>query len=159
MDTTLIFTDIIVPIVAVFGFVLSVYNTFRHWKENRPNIFLEFSYQDTDFDPVYGDFPLQCYILLVKNLGNVNLIIDFAGFKWGNQEYKRESYGNTLTEQYRNFPHKLTPGSTLSIEFPQNEIKEEILKTQLKGAVKVTGFIKGGDGKYYKSPPLMIDLK
>ena len=159
MDLTVIITEYLVPIVALVTLTLSIYNTYRHWKEYRPNISLSFSYEDTIFDPSVGDIPFNCYVIRAKNLGNVNIIIDFAGFKWENKEYERQYYGSTLTEAYLDFPYKLTPGSTIEIEFPINEIRSEISKSGLSGLTKITGFIKDGNGKYYLSPPIEIDRK
>jgi len=70
--------------------------------------------------------------------------------------YERQYYGSTLTEDYYDFPHKLEPGSTLSIEFPGSEIQNKISKSGLSDLIKVRGFIKIGNGKYYTSPPLEI---
>jgi|GEM_PF-3626535 hypothetical protein len=159
MDITALATDYIIPVVAVTGLALSLYNTYRHWKEYRPNTSLEFSYQESVFDPRIGDIPLQCYILLVKNLGNVNIIIDFVGVRWKNKEYKRDFFGSTLTEEYQDFPYKLSPGSTLSVEFPRKEIEKNISKTGLSGSVKITGFVSDGSGKRYSSLPIVIDIK
>ena len=85
MDSAAIFTDYIVPIAAVIGLGLSIYNTYRNWKEFRRNISLGFSYIDKYFEPsLPGEISLNCYVLLVKNLGKINIIIDVAGFKWKN---------------------------------------------------------------------------
>jgi len=156
MDLTTIITVYFVPIAAVIGLILSIYNTYRQWKEFRRNIALEFYYVEKDFEPSIGVIPLDCYILLVKNLGNVNIIIDIGGFKWKNEKCERHYYGSTYFEDYHNFPHKLEPGSTLSIEFPKREVQNEISKCGLSDYIEVQGFIKDGDGKYYTSPPLEI---
>jgi hypothetical protein len=156
MDLTTIITVYFVPIAAVIGLILSIYNTYRQWKEFRRNITLEFYYIEKDFEPSIGEIPLNCYILLVKNLGNVNIIIDIAGLKWENMKYERHYYGSSFFENYHNFPYKLEPGSTLSIEFPRREVQNEISKCSLSDYIELQGFIKDGDGKYYSSLSLEI---
>jgi hypothetical protein len=159
MDIIAIATNYIIPLVAIAGLGLSIYNTYCHWREYRPNVSLEFSYQDSTFEPACGEMPYHCYVLVVKNLGNVNVIIDFAGFKWRKREYKEEYYGHSITDEYRSFPYKLVPGSTLSIEFLRKTVKRELLKMGASGTVRISGFIKAGSGKYYSSPTVAIDIK
>jgi hypothetical protein len=159
MDMSSLFADVIVPIVAILGLFLSIYNVYRHWREYRPNISLEFSYQDTAFEPAVGEIPFQCYVLLVKNLGNVNIILDAAGVKWGDKKYIRKYYGSTITDVYHDFPFKLTPGSTLEIEFGVGEIQGAASSWGLSGAVKIIGFVRDGEKKIYTSPALAVNVK
>lgn len=160
MDLSSIFTVYFVPIAAVIGLFLSIYNTYRQWKEFRRNASLDFYYLDEYYEPsLPGIIPFDGYMLNIKNLGNVNIIIDNVGCKWANQEYVREYYGNLLTEDYHNFPFKLEPGSTITIEFSRKEIQNKIIESACRGQILVSGFMKDGDGKYYTSSPVEINTE
>jgi hypothetical protein len=155
MDLITIFTGLVVPIVAILAFGLSVYNTYNQWKRNRPNISLNLFDSTNDF----GGFPDNCYILSVKNLGNVNVIIDIVGFKWDDGIYERSYYRIKGTDNYQFLPYKIEPGSTLFVEFYKSEIKDEILKRGISGLIKASGFIKDGNKKYFISSPIEVDVK
>ncbi len=159
MDITTIFSSIVVPLAAIGGLILSVFNRYYQWKESKPNISLEFFDAGYFNDPTLEEHPPYTgYVLVIKNLGKVDLIIDSTGFKWKNGKFERKFYGVDLIEKYQEFPYKFVPGSTFFIEFPLYEIRKEIFKNETIGSIKISGFIKDGYGKYYTSLPFEVNV-
>jgi hypothetical protein len=161
-----IFSTTVVPIIAIVGLGISLYNTYRHWKETKPNISLELVYSDYFHNPPFEYSPYTGYVLIVKNLGKVDLIIDSTGFIWKKSKFslnkeifERNSYGVIDLEEYERFPYKLIPGSTFYLEFTLSEIIEEIEKTGLHLPITIRAFIKDGYRKYYSSSPFEINLE
>jgi len=161
MDQSGIFTGYVVPIVAILGLSLSIYNTYIQLKRNRPNISLDISYWETMLDPNYDEIKhYDCYVVNAKNLGNVDVIVASVGFKWDNKIFERDY--SSITDQithceYEQLPFQLKPGSRLFIEFFKREILKEISKSGISGLIEVTFYIKDGNGKLYTSAPIKIE--
>lgn len=161
MDMPSLFADIIVPIVAILAFLLSLYNAYTQWRRDRPNIYLEISYQKDAFDPMWdGIVPYDGYVIHAKNHGHSDLIIAKVGFKWQDKIFERDY--SSITDkgeytQYEGLPFLLAPGKKLFVEIFRKEMNNEILKSGISGIVKVTCFIKEGNGRFYTTTPIEID--
>jgi hypothetical protein len=164
MDLVTLFTGVIVPIVAILAFGLSVYNAYIQWKQDRPNIALDISYEKYTFDDPTCDeiIPYDCYAINAKNHGHADLIVATVGFKWNNMIFERD-YSSIINKggysQYKGLPFRLTPGEKLFVEIFRREIITEILKSGIKGTIKVTCFIKDGNGIFYPATPIEIDTE
>ena len=168
----------IFQLIAVAGLALSIYNTYSQWSKSRPKLTVEFCYIDWDnFPELGGAVTVNSYHLLVKNLGQVSVIIAAAGIKWRKGKWETQYYHHILgsnpvaltewqTKYYHDilggdsiaFPYKLDPGSTFSMGIGKGEVEPDILKHEGPVKVVVRGFIKDGYGRYYVSDPFEVDL-
>jgi len=78
MDVNAIFKDYIIPFIAILAFILSLYNAYRQWKENRPKPVLELFRKEYD----ENEQPDPGFACQVRNIGKGHIIVDLAGFHY-----------------------------------------------------------------------------
>lgn len=153
MSTAQLWAQITTAAVATLGFLLSLFNLYLRWRDDRSRLRIE---KSEGFRTLMPDTPLM--VLKIANAGKVPVTISSVFLALhGNQRMMLPH----LISGYegKEIPCRLEPGEPTLYYHDIREIARSLLEAGYSGSAKIRVVVEDGLGKQHKVRTRIIDLE
>jgi len=160
--------EILTAFVALWGAVLSTYNTYQQRKMNKPNIKVELQNDRLDktvgFNEYGFEIPKAVPTIIFVAINKGQKIVTLDGFDLllsdnGQINVDFQKGQLSYAQDHLTFPYELLPGKRVNYHVYIEDIAQALREMGYSGKVKLTGNFKDQIGKVYSSNSYCVDIE
>ncbi len=142
--------DIIVALTAVYAAIISTYNLYSRYSDQRQKITVELNYGVTKQGPIV----YKSYGINVKNLGKTPIILNSVCIEL--PDNKKIHLMQPLREG--RLPCELKPGSSFTVDYPFSDLNQTLIEEGITNLKEFRAYYTDQlDNKYYSKKIIRLD--